>query len=360
MNFPRNNFIQLANQQGRSQDFIQKTLTYSDNLIKQNLPVVFSLDHFAHIVGIHRNDLLDTIKNRGFHYSYFLMKKKSGGYRRIIAPHKNIKFLQDWIKLNILDKLQVHSACTGFTKKKSIVDNAKQHLNSHTILNIDLENFFETVTERRVFGIFKKIGFHPNLAVEFAKICTGYLPEEEFEKLADNVKKHFEDYSNLPEPVLVQGAPTSPTLSNLACLHLDYRFTNLSNKLGINYTRYADDMTFSGDTKNLPSITLCKKIIEEENFKINWSKKGVYKKGHRQIVTGLLINGSIRIPKKFKKEIFRHLYFCKKFGPSKHFELVAPDKAYYREWLIGKILFVNSVEPEIAKLMFAKAKEIDW
>ncbi len=360
MNFPRNIFIQLANQEGRSKDFIERTLTYSDNLIKQNLPVIFSLDHFARIIGKNRNDIIDIIQNRGYHYSYYLIKKRRGGFRRIIAPHKNIKFLQDWIKLNILDKVPVHSACTGFVKEKSIVDNAKQHLNSHTILNLDLENFFETITEKRVFGIFKKIGYHPNLAIEFAKICTVYLPDEKFERLDEVVKKHFEEYFNLAEPVLVQGASTSPTISNIACLHLDNRFASMSNKLGINYSRYADDITFSGNPENLPSISFCSRIISEENFKVNQSKIGLYKKGHKQIVTGLLINGSIRIPKKFKKEVFRHLYFCKKFGPSKHFELLAPNKSYTKEWLVGKILFVNLVEPEVAKLMFAKVKEIDW
>lgn len=360
MNFPRNTYIELANQDGRSPEFIEKTLLYADNLLKQDLPVIFSLAHFGQIVGRSLDELKSIIQNRGFHYSYFLIRKKKGGYRRIIAPHKNIRYLQDWIKLNILDKIKLHPACTGFTRNKSILDNAKFHVNATAILNVDLKNFFETITEKRVFGIFKFLGYHPNLAVEFAKICTVSMPDEKFEKLDETSQQYFEEYFNSMEPVLVQGAPTSPLLSNIACLNLDNRLTKLSNKIGVVYSRYADDITFSGELENLPSFKLLKKIITDENFKINWNKKGIFKKGQKQIVTGLLINDSVRTTKKYKKEIFRHLFFCKKFGPFKHFQRVAPDKSYKKEWLMGKILFVNAIEPEIAKKMFQMVKEINW
>ena len=360
MNFPRNTFIQLANQEGRSPEFIEKTLSYADKLLKQDLPVIFSLTHFGQIIGISLIDLKLIIENRGYHYSYYLIKKKKGGYRRIIAPHKNIKYLQDWIKLNILDKVRVHPSCTGFVKKRSIVDNAKFHLNAKSILNIDLENFFETISEKRVFGIFKFLGYHTNLAVEFAKICTVSMPEEKYEKLDDPTKEHFSEYYNLPESRLVQGAPSSPLLANISCLNLDNRLSKLSNKMGIIYSRYADDITFSGDPENLPSKNLLKKIISDEGFSINWNKVSEHRKGQKQIVTGLLINDTIRVTKKFKKDILRHLYFCKKLGPSKHFTFIAPDKSYHKEWLIGKILFINSVEPDVAKHMFNIVKEINW
>ena len=159
---------------------------------------------------------------------------------------------------------------------------------------------------------------------------------------------------------MVQGASTSPGLSNLVCNRLDKRLSSLANKHGVNYTRYADDITFSGTGCKLPSVNLLKKIIKDEDFEINWSKYGYYKKGQRQIVTGLLINERVRIPKKYKKEIYRHLFFCKKYGAASHFNRISPDKGYRREWLLGKILFVNSVEPEEAKRMFEKVKQINW
>ncbi len=360
MDFPRNSYIEIARGEGRSQKFIEDTLNYADKLILQGLPVIFSLNHFAQIIGIDILELKRTLENRGHYYSYYLIKKKKGGYRRIIAPHKNIKYLQDWLKLNILDKLETHSAAKGFIKNKSIYDNAKVHLNADTILNVDLNNFFESISEKRVYGLFRHFGYHPNLAVHFAKICTVKMPEEKFENLDEFTQSHFQEYFNIEHSVLVQGAPTSPTLSNLACLKLDNRLNKLSNKAGINYSRYADDMTFSGEMSNLPKLSLLKKIIEDENFKINWRKVGKFKQGQKQLVTGLLINKSVRIPKKFKRDVLRHLHFCEKFGPKAHFDKVKPGKLYRKEWLMGKILFINSIEPEVAKNMFEKMKKISW
>ncbi|MBL7868478.1 MAG: RNA-directed DNA polymerase [Flavobacterium lindanitolerans] len=360
MNFPRNTYLELANTSGKSPEFIESTLNYADNLIHYNLPVIFSLKHFSQIIGVDFHQLLNVIENRGHYYSYYLIKKRKGGYRRIIAPHKNIRYLQDWIKINILDKVKIHSSATGFTKGKSILDNAKSHLDSEVLLNIDLENFFESITEKRIYGVFKWLGYHKNLAIEFAKICTVKMPEEKFDNLNDISQEYFFDYYLLKEAVLVQGAPTSPSLSNIICIKLDNRFNKLANKRGISYSRYADDITFSGNKDSLPSYNLVKKIIESENLKINWTKVGRYKKGQKQVVTGLLVNENIRVPKKFKKEVLRHLFFCEKYGAASHFNRIAPDKSFRKEWLIGKILYINSIEPEVAKSMFERIKKISW
>jgi RNA-directed DNA polymerase len=360
MIFPRNTFLSLAKSENRSSEFIEATLAYADKLISKGLPVIFSLKHFSQIIGIPILDIKGIINNRGFHYSYYLIKKKRGGYRRIIAPHKNIKYLQDWIKINILDKIEHHPNATGFIKNRSILDNAKLHLDGNVILNVDLENFFESINERRIYGIFKNLGYHPNLAVEFAKICTTYLPEEKFDLLDDSFQEHFQYLLKFDEAFLVQGASTSPALSNLICQKLDNRFSKLANKCNVNYSRYADDITFSGESQSLPSLKIIEKIIVDERLKINRDKVGFYKKGQRQLVTGLLVDKNVRIPKKFKKEIFRHLHFCLKFGALSHFNKVAPGKSFRREWLIGKILYVNSIEPMVAKKMFEQVKKINW
>jgi hypothetical protein len=360
MNFPRNLFIENARLEGHSEEYLNETLRYIDNLQSKNLPVIFSLKHFAQIVGQDYWNVKRIIEGREHHYSYYLIKKRKNGYRRIIAPHKPIKFLQDWVKINILDKVSYTNSATGFIKGKSILDNAKVHENSKVILNLDLKNFFETVNERRVYGIFYSLGYSQNLSVELAKICTVNISKEKFEELSDIEKEYFEEVYRMKEPILVQGASTSPSLSNLVCKRLDYRFSALANKCGINYSRYADDLTFSGDKDRLPPVSLLEKIIKDENFNVNWDKYGKYWKGKRQMVTGLLIDYKVRVPKKFKKEIYRHLFFCKKFGALSHFNKISPDKGYRKEWLLGKIFFVNSIEPDEAKKMFELVKQINW
>lgn len=360
MDFPRNLFIETAKNEGHTAQFLTDTLGYVDNLTQNHLPVIFSLKHFSLLLGLEPSGVKALIENRNYHYSYYLIKKKKTGFRRIVSPHKDLKNLQKWIKENILDKVELNPHATGFIKDKSILNNAKSHENSKVILNLDLSNFFETIPEKRVYGIFKSLGYCKNLAVEFAKICTAQMPEHKYELLSEQEQECFKDIYELKESVLVQGAPTSPGLSNLVCRRLDSRLSKLANKLGVNYSRYADDITFSGDEKNLPNINILKKIIEDEEFKINWGKVGKYKKGQKQLVTGLLVDNKVRIPKQFKKDIYRHLHFCLKFGAYSHFQRISPDKGYRKEWLLGKIYFVHSIEPAEAKKMFEIINQINW
>lgn len=360
MDFPRNLYIETANNEGHSPEFLTNTLDYIDNLTSKNLPVIFSLKHFTILIGMELNGVTRIIQNRNNHYSYYLIKKKKGGFRRIVAPYKDLKFIQSWIKENILDKVEPSQQAKGFVKGRSILSNAKSHENKDIIFNLDLNNFFETIIERRVYGIFSSLGYSKNLSVEFAKICTAKMPKEKYNEIPTDKQKYFKGLHKLKESVLVQGAPTSPTLSNLVCKRLDLRLSKLANKLGASYSRYADDITFSGTASTLPSIGLLKKIIEDEDFKINWDKVGKYKKGQRQIVTGLLIDGKVRVPKKFKKEIYRHLHFCSKYGAFSHFQRICPDKAYRKEWLLGKIYFVYAIEPDEAKKMLEIVNGINW
>lgn len=361
MNFSRNLFIENAKIEGHSESFIQNTLNYADNLIGKNLPVIFSIRHFALLVGLDYKEVNSIIKNRENQYSYYLIKKKKKGeYRRIIAPHKYIKYIQRWINSNILQKIALSQYATGFVKNKSILDNAKFHEKSSVVLNIDLSNFFETVNEKRVFGIFKSLGYASNLAFDFAKICTATISDYQFEKLSEEEQVYFKDLKDFRLPILIQGAPTSPAISNLICRRLDFRFSRLANKHGANYSRYADDMTFSGEFDNLPKISVIKEIIEDEGFVINWNKVKIHKKGQRQMVTGLLIDNKIRVPQKFKKEIYRHLFFCKKYGAKSHFDRIAPDKGFRKEWLLGKIMYVKSIEPTEFQKMIKLVNEINW
>jgi hypothetical protein len=360
MDFPRNLYVENAKLEGRSDAFIKSTLDYADNLIRKNLPVIFSLNHLAILVGMEFRELQSIINNRDNQYSYYLIKKKKGGYRRIIAPRSNIKSLQKWIQVNILDKVELSVFATGFVKGRSILDNAKIHENKSMILNLDLSNFFETINERRVYGIFKSLGYASNLSVEFAKICTASISDYRFEQLSEDKQKYFKDLYSLKESVLIQGSPTSPGISNIICRRLDLRLSKLANKFGVNYSRYADDITISGNIGDLPGIGIIRKIIEDEGFIINWNKVGKYRTGQKQMVTGLLIDKEVRIPKKFKKDIYRHLYFCKKYGVSSHFQRVSPDKGYRREWILGKILFIHSIEPDEAKKMMKLVEQINW
>jgi hypothetical protein len=116
MNFPRNIFIENARLEGHSDGYITDALNYIESLSQKNLPVIFSLKHFSTILNIDYKRILSIIHSRDYHYSYYLIKKKNGGFRRIIAPHKPIRFIQEWIKSNILDYIEVSVHAMGFVK----------------------------------------------------------------------------------------------------------------------------------------------------------------------------------------------------------------------------------------------------
>lgn len=361
MVFSQDDYIQVARELGRSTEFIAVTTEYSEKLVSQGLPVIFSTHHLSLILGLDFKVLSNYIINREKFYKYYQIKKRNGkGNRQIVSPHNGLKQVQYFIAQEILGKVQIHPNATGFVKKKSIYNNAKPHANKEAILNLDLLKFFDTITERRVFGIFADLGYAKNLAVDLAKICTTKLPEEYIQGFD---KDHLKAYrSKVPEGSCVtpQGAPSSPFLSNLVLRNLDKRLSALSVKQGNSYTRYADDITFSGKFVDLPRLSLLKKIIDEEGMIINWQKVGIYKRGRRQMVTGLTVSNDVHIPRAFKREVAKHIYGCLNFGVENHLNFIGFDKSLYKEWLLGKIYYIKSIEPIVAKGLMEDFNKIVW
>jgi hypothetical protein len=203
-------------------------------------------------------------------YNYFRLRKKSGGVREIMVPDPELKNIQRWILCYILEKINLHDKCTGFRKNKSIKDNAGVHVNQEVILKVDLLRFFDTITRARVIGLFKSLGYHPNLSIDLAKLTTAEHRKSYWIGLSEDEKSLI----NTNTAILPQGAPTSPAIANIICRKLDLRFAQLGKKIGYKYSRYADDLTFSGKFNNLPSMNVIKKIIKEEGFFINEKKVG--------------------------------------------------------------------------------------
>ena len=175
--------------------------------------------------------------------------------------------------------------------------------------------------------------------------------------------KHWFGHLNAANyPVLAQGAPTSPALSNLICRELDNRFEKYAIKNDLHYTRYADDLTFSGnDIEKLPKTAFIMKVLKDEGLKLNHKKTGTYGRDSRQEVTGVIVNGDKpRVPQKFKRQIYRHLHFCEKYGTWQHFAHVMPGVGHARQWLYGKIFYVKAIEPDEGKKMLALADCLDW
>ena len=225
---------------------------------------------------------------------------------------------------------------TGFEKKMSIMENAKRHLNKECIINIDLKDFFPSITNKMVYSIFCYLGYSREMCNIFTTICT--------------YKK-----------VIPQGAPTSPKLANLCCKQLDKRIGALCKKYGATYSRYADDITISGNKYIKNMLKTVQLIVEDEKFQLNHDKTRILYKGQCQEVTGLNLNsGKVTIPKSYKKELQKEIYYCKKYGVSNHLAHIKCNKAFYKEHLYGKAYFINMIEPTKAESFLKQLDEINW
>lgn len=238
------------------------------------------------------------------HYTRFFIAKKDGTKRAIWAPMKKLKEAQRTILREIVERLPVHGAVHGFLAGRSTLTNAEHHTNSDIVVEIDLKDFFPTVTLARVKGVFRKAGYRDQIATLLALLCTE-APREVVER---DGKTWF---LALGPRCLPQGAPTSPALTNALCLRMDRRLSGLARKLGWRYTRYADDLTFSrpagaaGKPRTGLLIGGVGRIVEAEGFTVHPDKTHVARAGARQQVTGLVVNGEQdpRVPRRTRRQL---------------------------------------------------------
>lgn len=346
-----------------SKSFKQDIKEYSEFLNNKNIPVIFSIPHLCLLANVDITGIIELTKScRVNSYKRFKIKKKRGGYRVIQTPNDELKYLQRWILKNILEKIPSHESCKGFDKNTSIKQNADVHINSESLLKLDLLRFYDSINEKRIYGIFKGIGYHPNLSVSLAKICT-LIPDEFF---MNSFKKKEQDLKNFiiskNEGILPQGSPTSPKLSNLTARNLDKRLAGLANKHDLKYSRYADDMTFSGSCIELESVKkVIYRIIREESFFVNYSKTKLIKKGGQFLVTGINVQNDVsRVSQKKRKEIEHHLFHCLNESVSEHLAKANIENRNFKDWLYGNICFVYSIEEAIGERYFAEFNKIQW
>ena len=286
------------------------------------------------------------------HYVRFQVPKKSGGLRELSAPHRDLAAAQQWILMHILEKLPTHNAAHGFVPGRSTMSNAVPHVGRATVVNLDLKDFFPSITFPRVKGIFQELGFSPAGATILALLCTE-CPRRTVEY---NGRKYF--VATGPRG-LPQGACTSPALSNLLARRLDSRLAGLGRKLGFAYTRYADDLTFSGDgaaaAKTGYLLARVRHIVDGESLVVNEKKTRVQRPGRRQTVTGIVVNQRPNVPRRMTRRLRAILHRAQKEG------LAAQNRQQHDNfecWLDGMIAYVQMVNPDRGKRLREAFKSV--
>ncbi len=283
------------------------------------------------------------------HYNYRILEKKSGGHRVIEAPKPRLKAIQRKILTGILDAMRPHNAAHGFRKGRSIRSFTAPHAGQDVVLKLDLEDFFPSIHRARVQALFRTAGYPEAVANLLGGLCTAVTPREIFND------------GNLSTPHLPQGAPTSPALANLCAYRADCRLRALAHKAGAEYTRYADDLAFSGGPEFARSAerfsTLVAAILKEEGFAVNHRKTRIMRKGVRQQLTGLVVNARPNIRRSEYDELKAILTNCERSRPS---EQNRDKRSDFRAHLSGRVSFVESINPGRGAKLRAIFNRIDW
>jgi len=324
------------------------------------LPILSTANDVAQAMGISLAELRFMSFSRKTstlrHCKQFDLTKKSGGVRRIAAPMPRLKRSQYWILENVLYKMPLHEAAHGFVAGRSIMSNAKDHVGSGIVVNLDLENFFPTIVYRRVKGLYRSFGYSDQVASIFGLICT----EFDFEQVELD-SQHY--YVGSGDRKLPQGAPTSPAISNLICQRLDRRLAGMAKSMEYRYTRYADDLTFSSKREPAQHVQKLlwrsRQIICDEGFIINKSKTRIMRQHRRQEVTGIVINDTMSVSRATRKRLRALIYQIENDGFDNKQWDGKTGLAMLRA-IRGMAQFIRMVNPKQAKNLLSRINKLKY
>ena len=283
----------------------------------------------------------DRAADTTWHYVRYTVPKRNGGRRVILAPKRELKSLQRRTLADLVGKIPIAPAAHGFVPGRSITTNARPHVGKRVVIRLDLKDFFPSITFPRVRGVFIAHGYSYAVASTLALLCTEY-DREPFDREGERF------HVSVGPRHLVQGAPTSPALANLVAWRLDRRLTGLAAKYGFSYTRYADDLTFSGDNSAAVGglITNIRRIVADERFTLNDAKTRVARRSRRQIVTGLVVNDQVATPRQLRRRLRAMLHNAQRDARGDGVAGTSPalsGATFSRAR--GLVAFVNAVNP---------------
>lgn len=315
------------------------------------------LDWFADSRRQHRHTATPALQ----HYSYRFIPKRSGPPRLLESPKPRLKAMQRRILRDILDAVPVHDAAHGFVKGRSCLGSAQAHAGEVLVATTDLRDFFTSTPLRRVHGIFRSLGYPWAVARLLTGLCSTATPDSVFTSRPEAATHDWSNRRSHESPHLPQGAPTSPALANLAAWRLDARLRGLASSFDATYTRYADDLAFSGDEqfarRILRFLAAVKRIAEDEGYALNDRKTRIMQRGGRQSVTGLVVNDHLNLARADYDALKATLHNCRKHGPAGENRAAHPD---FRRHLEGRIVWLEIINRHRGEKLRRIFEEISW
>jgi RNA-directed DNA polymerase len=315
---------------------------------------------FADVRGLER-----TVDEPLRHYRWHAVERR-GGLRLLAEPKPRLKEAQRRLLRHVLAPVPVHDAAHGCVPGRSVRTAAAPHAGSAVVLGMDLEAFFASVAAPRIWGLLQGIaGLTGPVTHLVTALVTTTAPTSVWRALpvpvgADARERHRRLGTRLATPHLPQGAPTSPALANLVCFRLARRLAGLAATFGARYTRYVDDLTFSGDRRiNGDRLAaLVTEVAAEEGFRVNPAKTRVAGAGSRQRVLGAVVNTRPTLPRPERDALRALLHNCARHGWATQSR--GHDPATFREHVLGRVAWAASLDPVFGKRLQAIAARIDW
>lgn len=295
------------------------------------------------------------------HYHYRILAKEGGAIRLIEAPKQRLKAIQQQILREILEKIPLHPAAHGFRRGRSIRTFAAPHAGQRVVMRMDLRDFFPSISAPRVQAMFRTAGYPESVANLLGGLCTNAVPRaiwmgNRVDPMRMAEARHLYAWPHLP-----QGAPTSPALANICAHRVDCRLTGLAEACGAVYTRYADDLAFSGDEmfeRMAERFSVhAAAILMEEGFAVQHRKTRIMRQGVRQYLAGIVANEHLNVIRSDFDALKATLTNCIRHGvESQNRE----GHADFRMHLAGRVSFVQMVNAKRGAKLRGLFEQIRW
>ena len=294
-------------------------------------------------------------------YHQLSLSKRDGGVRVLQVPNEKLKRLQRNL-LQYFQHAEISPCAAAYIKGRTIKEQAIKHTNSRLIVKLDIENFFGSIT-------FQKVFYSVDEALKNSPLVGPYYRMNSQQSLIlknyNSEVSWFITKACTLNGVLPQGAPTSPMLSNMVFFPLDKVIYSYCTEHKIHYTRYSDDMIFSGDFRPSGLISFIRKLLIRNGYILNEKKIVVAGKGKQQKITGVVVNDRPQTDRKYRREIRRDIYYICKYGLEEHLRRngiliqenqIAVQMVKELQKLIGRVSFVLQIDPDNKE--FQQYKEI--
>lgn len=295
------------------------------------------------------------------HYRYAFVARPGRSPRLIEAPKPRLKAIQRRILREILAPVPVHACAHGFVAGRSCLSGAQIHAGEAMVASFDLAQFFPAIRHARILGLFRSLGYPGEVAHRLAGLCTTVTPAGVFARLPAAQRPPHAVLETYRAAHLPQGAPTSPALANLLAFTLDRRLHGLARVAGANYTRYADDLAFSGDAGFAAGLarftTAVGTIVQEEGFALNPAKTRAMPGHRRQRVTGIVVNAHCNTGRAEFETLKAILHHCRVEGPADQNRAGVAD---FRRHLDGRVAWIEQVNPRRGGKLRRAFEAIGW